>query len=750
MPEFRYVNKPIKRLDGVEKVTGAARFMQDMEIPGMLVGKLLYCPYSHARIKSIATDKAEKAAGVVAMFTHRDLPPGTAEIIGLDPGRVLPGETKVPVFLLRGWGVQGDGIVRCTGSPVAAVAAKTEEAAVEALDLIEVEYEPLPIVLDAEESEKPGAPQIYPDMPNNVIFDWNGEIGNVEKGFKEADVIYDEVGETQPQSHVTSDARGVIAWWEGDKPVVCYTHMTAWDNLLPGLAKAFGLAQSKVRIVGPSYMGGCYGGRASNDVYLLLMALLLAKKSRKPVKITLSREEDMLLLARCSTRLYAKIGVKRDGTVTAVDYKAYLNPGPWLHPGWASRYYTHLFKLIKCPNIKAAAKMTVTNRVFGGGPYRGFAYMEAFLVVQPILKKIAYDLGLDYLSLLEKSFWRAGEKVPHSPGQFLTISSSGIDEAVEKGKALIGWNDRKDPDEYLGVGYCLPAAPLRSANVELRLAKDGSIHLETGVVDVGAGQYTTLTYMAAEAIGVPPEFVHVSRSFNTDTQPYDAGQHGERTTFSTGLAILDAAKELRQKVFALASKRLGVKPEELELQEGTVFVKAGPEKRMPLGALGLTLVACGAFNPPADIAWTPGPVVSFVRLKVDKETGQITVGKLVMLNDVGRAINPPVVHTQNMGTLSGGLGFALTEELIYDRKGRVLNANPIYYHCPTILDIPEFQSVIIEPIDPIGPFGAKGAGEKVLTPSALAVSAAVFDALKTRCKTPITPDKVLQALGKLE
>ncbi|MFC1962798.1 xanthine dehydrogenase family protein molybdopterin-binding subunit [Chloroflexota bacterium] len=750
MSEFHYIGKPTIRVDAFEKVTGTAMFMQDMEVPGALHGRFLYSPYAHAKIKRIVTDKAEKVAGVAAVVTHKDLPPKMDEVSGLEPGYMLQ-KTEASPYLFRGWGLQRDGIVRCMGSPVAAVAARTEEAADKALDLIEIEYEPLPVVIDPEEAIKPGAPQLYTDVPNNIILDWTNEIGDIEKGFKEADLVYDEVGETQPQSHLSPDPRGAIAWWEGEKPVVCISTMCSYPALLRGVASAFGLPESKVRIYGPPYMGSCYGGRAFNEASFALIVMLLARKSGKPVKVSLTREEDILALARCSSRLYVKIGFKRDGTITAIDYRAYINPGPWWYPAWIWRYQTHLFKVIRCDNIRAHTIQAATNIPFSGGPFRGFAYMEAFAVTQPILRKIANDLGLDYLKLLQKHIWRGGELVPQGRGfPSLMFSSSGIDEAAfDKGKSLIGWEDKREPDEYVGVGYCVSGSTQFPSNIDLRMNRDGSIQLETGVMELGSGQYTTLTLMAAEAIGASPDVINITHSFDTQSQPWEGGQRSERTTFGAGLAIQNAAKNLRQQIFVLVSKRLDVRPEELELENGVVFVKTDPEKKMPLSAIGLPVIASGTFEPDfKNIPWANGPIACFAKIKIDRETGLITPTKLVMLNDVGRAINPPVVHTQNMGTLSGGLGFALTESIIFDKDGRALNANPAYYFSPTILDIPEFHSEIIEPIDKAGPFGAKGAGEKVLTPSGLAVSAAVFDALKTRINTPFTPDKVLKALRK--
>jgi xanthine dehydrogenase molybdenum-binding subunit len=749
MTKFHYIGKPIKRLDGFDKVTGNSRFMQDMEVPGMLTSRILYSPHAHARIKRIITDKAERVPGVAAVVTHNDLPPGIDEVSGLEPGMVMPPTAAHP-YLFRGWGLQPDAVVRCMGSPVAAVAAKTEEAATEALALIEVEYEPLPAVFTSEDALKPGAPQIYPDVPGNIIFDWKQEMGDVEKGFKEADLVFEETGETQPQSHLTPDTRGAIAWWEGERLIVCTSIHSAYPSLLPGLAAAFKLPESKIRIYGPPYMGGSYGGRAFNDASFTLLAILLARKAGKPVRLTLSRAEDMLALSRCSTKLHAKVGVKRDGTITAVEFHALLNPGPWFYPPWVNRYFTHLYKVIRCDNIRARATLTPTNIPFSGGPFRGFAYMEAFLVAQPILKKISSTLGIDYLQILQQSVWRTGEKVPNGPGKYSVLSSSGIDEAIEKGRKIIDWNGPREPDEYVGAGYCLPGSAQFPSNVVLRLNRDGSIQLETGVIEIGAGQYTTLTYMAAEAIGAPPEVINITRSYDTESHPWDGGQRSERTTYSTGLAIVEAAKEFRQKIFNVASRKLGARLDDLELEEGVLFVKSDPAKKMPLSGVALPIVATGAFVPDPDRPWASGPVATFVRVKVDKETGLVTPTKLVILNDVGRAINPPVVHTQNMGTLSAGVGFALTEEVIWDSDGRMLNTNPKFYTTPTILDVPEFQSEIIEPVDQIGPFGAKGCGEKVLTPSALAISAAVYDAVGEKVETPITPDKVLKALRKTE
>src|SRR3990172_4828660 len=247
MPKFRYINKPIKRVDGLEKVTGTARFMQDTNVPGQLVAKVLYSPYSHAKIKSIKFDKALKVSGVAAIVTHKDLPANFEGVSGIELGARTP-PTLVHVDMYRGWGLQMDGVIKCAGSPAAAVAAKTEEAAVEALDLIEIEYEPLPVILDPEESVKPGQPQIHSDVPNNMIYDWKGQIGDVEKGFREADQIIEEVVETQAQSHFSPDVRGVIAWWEAGRPVVCTTSMQPYPNLLAGVAQAFGFLESKVKI----------------------------------------------------------------------------------------------------------------------------------------------------------------------------------------------------------------------------------------------------------------------------------------------------------------------------------------------------------------------------------------------------------------------------------------------------------------------------------------------------------------------
>ena len=747
--EYAVVGKSAPRRDLPEKLTGAARYTADLKLPGMLHGRIIRSPHAHARVLSVDVGKAEQLPGVCALLTPFDVP----------EGRIAP---DLPIL---------DTEVRFVGDEVAAVAAEDEDLAAEALGLIDVRYDPLPFVTDAQAALAEDAPPVH--SGGNLV---GGEPlmltrGNVDEGFAQADRVFEETFTTPAHSGAALEPRVAIASWEGDRLTVWKSSRGVHADKV-GLSLALGIPQDHVRVIGP-HMGAGYGNK--DETRLTAITAILAQRAGRPVKIEASREEEFVAgRRRHATTTTMKVGVKSDGTVTAVHATTIMDTGAYLSsgPGVVRRAGQGALYLYKCANVRYDGYLTYTNQP-PAGSYRALGAPQGHFALEVLMDRIARSLGIDPLEFRLKNHvgpeGQPGERVtpldqivdtqPMEGG--VPFSSNGLRECLEKGAEAIGWMDRPNragPGPVrrgLGMSmFIYRSGPGGRSTARVRLAEDGRVDLEAGLMDVGEGSLTVMAQMAAEAFGVP--YHHVRTTFgDTETTPVAPITAGSSATVSTGLAAKQAATSLRGRVLALASRELGCKSEDLDIREEAVVLASDPAQSM-------TLAEIAGVGPASELeveaSVSPGSkdyVVNsfgahFAEVEVDTETGVVRVLRYVAAHDSGRIINPMLATNQVEGGVSQMLGFTLTEEMLTDsRNGSTLNASFLEHKSPTILDYPKIEVIFADVDDPVGPFGAKALGEPPSIGVAPAVVNAIYDATGIEFRDlPVTPARVLDALGR--
>jgi len=754
MAELAVVGKRVARVDAAPKVLGQAQFVEDISLPNMLHGKILRSPLPHARILHIDTSRARALPGVKAIITGDDIPkvkygcvPMAADEYALAVGKV-----------------------RHVGEAVAAVAAVDEETALEALELIRVEYEPLPAVFDPLQAMQPGAPVIHEEVPDNVSAKLVKAFGDVQAGFREADHIREDTFRTAPNNHAPLEPHGAVSLWHPNGTVTTWTTTQIPFFLRRNLAKTLGLSEDKVRVI-KTAVGGGFGGKIDLFAHNFASAYL-SKLTGRPVKIILSREEVFL-----STRqrhpmiLTVRTGAKRDGTLTAQEMKliadggAYNSTAPLLIT--ISAYFLMIPYILH--NLHYEGYHVYTNKPVGG-PMRGHGVPQVRFAIESHLDMLAEDLGIDPVDLRLKNALYAG--YPH-PGPF-TIHSCGLREAIEEVATKLNWREKRGKlPRGRGIGIACAAFPSgekhtrhvgSGAIVEINI--DGAVNLLTGAIDIGQGSDTVLSQMAAEELGVRLEDVRITTA-DTATTPLDSGTYGSGVTFRAGNAVRAAARDAKRQLLEVVAPRLEADPEEIEFREGRVYVRGDPSRGMSFQEAvrlyryadkPMPIVGRGFYMPDGvdlisvhreegKIAEAYSFMAQGVEVEVDPETGQVKVLQVVTAHDCGRMINPTLVEGQLEGSVVGGMGMALHEDLPHT-EGRYLNPSFLDYSLPTALDTPEeIQSIPIETHDPLGPFGAKEAGEGIQLAMAPAIANAIYDAVGVRIQElPITPDKVLRGL----
>ena len=764
--EFEYIGKSIPRLESVPKVTGAIKFLDDMTLPGMLYGKFLRSPYPHARVISIDTSKAESLPGVKLVLTPRDIIDmlGKMPVIG---GAVLP-KNQHPLAEK----------VRYVGDEVAAVAAVDEETAEKAIDLIDVQYEELPAVLDVEEAMKPGAPQLHEETKNNIREQNRVRGGNIEAGFKEADYIFEDRFQVSKPAHVCLETHGSLSSYDTltGKLTHWSTTQTAYFNGL-GLSKALNIPASKVRvIVAEAGCGGAFGGKAGEFTYEFCSAIM-SMKLGKPVKMVLSREEEFMATStRHPLIRESKIGLKKDGTIVAYKEKNILDTGAYVAWGPLVALLSGAVAAgpYKIPNIWIDNYIVYTNTSVSGA-FRGFGNPQVSFVRESLLDIAAKEMGIDRVELRLRNIIKT-EDLPYTNSTGLIVRSCGIEECINKVADAVGWKEKKKP--YTGVGLAttmhwssakgIKEDPPDFGSVQLELAADGSAIVRTGNPELGQGLYTVLAQIAAEELGIPLENVAVIGG-DTGATPPGLGTYGSRATLIDGSALKIATDIVKEKLFRIAGKMLEAPQDILTAKQGKIYVKEDPSK-----AVSIADVADAAYF--TDIDGSAGPILATgtyvskaeplddnscgnfvpayaflanaVEVEVDPETGQVKLTRFIAAADAGRVINLGSVEGQLQGGGAQGIGYALFEDTIYDKKtGRPLNPFLIDYKVPTAPDMPTLEAIIVEKIDPDISLGTKGAGEVAMGSAAPAIANAIYNAIGVRIKElPITPAKVLQAL----
>lgn len=702
------------RVDAVERVTGQAKYTRDWKLPGMLYAKVLRSPHPHARIVSIDTTEAAALPGVRSIITHED-----AQVVwgsgSVNGGRQYNDPTKDATLHRR---YIFNNPVRFVGDSVAAVAATDRHIAAQALTLIKVEYEELPFVLEPEESLADGAPQIWPE--GNLCPDFRGElnpmvsdIGDVEAGFEEADRVFEERYETSFIHNAQMEPRCALAHWQRDK-LVLYTPSQGISNCRHDTARDLGLEDHQVQVI-TKYMGGGFGNKNQNQD-ADLVAATLSRRAGVPVMLEYSRREDWLgVHGRWPTVQNYKIGVKEDGTVTAMELRGYSGMGPYRkNSGGISGMDAY-----GCPNRYREIHPVYTNRTTSGN-FRAPSEPHGFYGVENMMDEVAYQIGMDPVE-----FTKINMRRPTEEQQFTNYS---LEEVIDDGVERFNWQARRkvvpgsdDGPIKRGAGFSFMMfrAGVGTSSAIVRVNAREEYTLYVGVTDIGPGAKTTMGMIAAEALNVPLSQVEVVWG-DTDRCPYSVGESGSRTTIMTGIAVVEAVQDLQRQI---------------------------ADKGMPSGSD--VLIASASPTPTTDGKTRQCFGAHFVEVEVDTRVGSTRILKYTAVHESGRIINPTTARDQIRGATLQGIGQALHENLLYDPKtGQPLT--PGYYRGRhlTHKDIPDIDVHFIEVDDGYGPFGAKTAGESGIILAPAAVANAVANATGKRMTSlPITRDKILGAMA---
>jgi len=770
------VGKPYPRLDAVEKVTGRAKYGYDFEVPRMLYARILRSPHPHARVVKIDTSDAERVPGVAAVITSKDT------------GNRLRGTglNDTPTLAFDR--------VRYVGEPVAAVAAGDPRTAQKALDLIRVEYEVLASLTDPEVAMQHNPPIVlHPDLYNyggayafgpkpdrsrpNVCASFRIVSGDVDRAFREADTVVESKFTTSMAQHAQMEPITCVAEWKQDGTLTLWQPTQSPFRTRQELSYALGIPTSRIRVICP-LMGAGFGVKLSSHVGPI--AAFLSKKTRRPVKIVLNREEDFAAtLVRHPFIIRIKDGVKKDGTLIARQMSMILDGGAY--SGGSGVHVTKICALTaiagyRIPNVKIESNRVYTNHV-PGGAFRGFGALQVVWAIECQMDIIAKKIGMDPVEFRLKNLYDDGDITPIGE-KILSIShKEALRRVAEEFRATpndvatnSGWRRGKAV-----VALYKPSHAPTASSALVKVDDDENIGVWTSTSDMGVGSNTVLAQIAAEVLTLP---VDKARVFPPDTllTPFSDGGFSSRQTYEDGNAVRLAALDVKRQILERAAEILDEELGELDLQGGWIVSRKGISKKLRIRDLFVRdQTRYGAFLPEGEFigkaSWHQKAGVldpdtgkcetqraqafymsgaAGAEVEVNSETGEVRVTRIVMAADVGKAINPLLVQSQIEGGVIMGLGTALYEQMVLD-KGRIMNPNYLKYCVPTAAELPEITSIIIEKPHPDGPFGAKGVGELPTLGPPPAVANAVCNAINARIfDLPLTPDKILSASSKVD
>jgi len=712
--EFKIVGKSTPRIDGKKIVTGQALYTHDIKLRGMLHGKILRSPHACAEVKSMDLSEAQNLPGVLA-------------VLQLKKGRV-----------------------NYAGEQVAAVAAVDEKTAEKALKLIKVVYNPLPFAVTEEKARQEGAPRVHESANVQKFNDYNR--GDIEKGFKEADVVLERTYKTAVEIHHPAETHSSLAKWEGERLIV-WDSTQAIFNVRNGLARELQIPSSRVKVI-KTYMGGGFGSKLGLNDYTVVAARL-AKKAKRPVKIILSRKDNSLCVGnRPSSLQTIKGGVKKDGTLTALYLKNYTCGG--IEEGdWCSE---PIIDVYKCPNLKVE-EYSIFTHTGAARPTRAPGHVQGTFALEGFLEELAAEIDLDPLELRIKNYSTKNEGDTGIP-----YSSKGLDECYGLGAEKIGWQRRnKNPGE--GKGKIRRGLGMASqiwwgvgrpeTLADIKLHRDGSVEVVCGTQDIGCGTRTYMATITAETLGLKPKEVTIK--IGETVYPWCGSSGGSTTTPSVAPAVRDAALKAAEFLKQLVAKKLNIKTADVIIENAKLFNKNNPSQSVSLkellGERRREKVFHGEYTGrPSEYAYNTFGA-HFAEVEVNIETGQIRVLKVVAAHDSGRIVNKLTAESQVIGGITQGVSTALFEDRIMDDStGNLVNPNLRDYKIATSLDIPEIVPLFADLVDPrINNLGSKGLGEPPRIPIAAAVANAVYNAIGVHIReTPMTPDKVLQALKRKE
>jgi CO/xanthine dehydrogenase Mo-binding subunit len=729
------------RVDGFEKISGRSVFTDDVRLPGMLHGKILRSPHARARIKSIDTSKAEALPGVRAILTAADYPD-------------LEFSDKQPLL--------AKDLVHFIGEEIAAVAAVDRMTAEDAVDLIEVEYELLPPVFQLRQALKEDAPQLHPHAPGNIGPTHEQDYGDPDKAFAESDFIFEDEFRSPVQHNTLAELHVVLADFSNPKKLHLWTPTQSAAMYKMQLAEGLGLEESQVRIIYQN-VGGAFTGRGRAKPHHFIAALL-SRKVGKPVKIKATGDEEFTVFRGSGDTEYRfRTGVMKDGTIKALALDATFDAGA--HSEWPMILWLpapYLNWLYKIEGVQYTGRFVFTNTVPKGSHHGGiFGRMSAGWMQH--INRIARELGMDPVEFHLKNAVEKG----HEAMDGSVFASCGLKECITLAAKRSGWDEKfgKLPPEdgkYRGIGIGLgaqasgsKAASNDTSAAMVKVADDGIVTLYTGIPDMGQGSHTVMCMITAEVLGTVPEDIRVVQG-DSDITPFDWGAFSQRGTFMTGNAVKLAAEDARTQLAVIAARELNAEPEQIVFHDGTASVADAKDKSMTFkevaskslhSAEGRFVMGRGFFNSPlafGAMAFSFGAQIAEV--EVDAKTGTVTLIRVTAAHDIGRAINPLAVEGQIDGQVFSGMGQVLYEECRVE-DGLVLNASRLEYKLPRAYEMPEVDYIIVETIDPYGPFGAKEVGEGPIVVSMSAIASAVADAIGRMVpEIPMTPWRVLQTI----
>jgi len=755
MDKYDIIGKSVPRTHARDKATGAALYTDDIRLPGMLHGKILRSPYAHARILNIDTSRAEALTGVKCVITGTDLPDAT-----FGNWRLFT-DTQDEYALARDK-------VRFIGDEVAAVAAIDPDIAEEALDLIDVEYEELPASFDLDTSLGENAPVIHDPYKNNISVVRKVAHGDLEKAFDKCEYIRDDVFNVHAISACYLEPCSSLAKCDADGKITIWTSTQTPYIVQVLLAQALDMRENDIRVIKPN-IGGGFGAKMELRTWDVCAAFM-AKKTGKPVKFTLTREEEFSTgRRRHPMRLFSKIGFKKDGTLIAKDLKIELDGGAYNAMGPTATFLCGTFGLMlyRYESYRFLGHHVYTNKP-PSSAIRGFGSPQSYFATETQMNMAAEDLGIDPIELRRMNAVKTGDDIP----ELSRIGSCGFSECLDRVVEESGFDEkRKNPKKGRGVGigtYSFISGgvfnwfntqyPFSAA--EVRAFEDGTVHLLTMAADIGQGSDTVLPQILAEELGLKMEDIRITSADTAMTPQADLGSWGSRVTLMAGNAVIDAAKKLKEILFGAVTAHFKFNViHELECKDGRIYSQVRPDKGLTFGEAvtyaqkfnrGEPIVVRGSYTPRGKGMVTPA--FSFgaqvAEVEVDEKTGIVEVKKMWTAHDCGTVLNPVSVDGQLEGSIQMGLGYALSEQFAME-DGKTLNKTFLDYKMPGSLDMPESHSICIDVYEPEGPYGAKEAGEGLVGPTAPAIADAIYNAVGYRCMNlPITPEKVLKGMKK--
>ncbi|HOT27240.1 MAG TPA: molybdopterin-dependent oxidoreductase [Candidatus Ozemobacteraceae bacterium] len=764
---FNVVNHSREKIDGYGLVCGTRKYTGDYDMPDALRIKVLTSPHAHARIKNIDTSEAQKVPGVVAVYTWKDVP----RIAHTTAGQGYPEPSPYDTFIL-------DNKVRFVGDRVAIVAAETVEAALEACKLIKVEYEVLPAVFDPEKAMEKDAPVIHDEpeakMPIPAFYDAkrnhcahvDARFGDIQKAFKDADVVLERKYYTHYAHHCAIEPHVCLSHLDENDRLTIYVSTQVPFHSRRITAQALGIPLKKVRVIKPR-IGGGFGSK--QEVLLEDVCGFVTLKTRRPAKWELTREEEFVSArTRHPMVVTIKSGVKKNGTITGISMKILSNTGAYGSHALTvmSNCGSKVLPLYKTNCVEFIGDTVYTNLPVCGA-YRGYGATQAAFAMESQMDEMAAAIGMNPLEFRKMNHIKEGETSPvfkalgeGREGVDMKIGSCGLPKCIEIGAREIGWKEKQGRPGYgpkrRGVGMCIlmqgssiPEIDMGAAFIKMN--DDGSFNMMVGATDLGTGSDTILAQIAAETLGCDHDDIVVYSS-DTDFTPFDTGAYASSTTYLSGGAVIRAAEQVRDQIKAVAAAMLNEPVESITIEDKFAWGK-NPKGKLSFGQIcrfamyeynQFQIAAIGSHVTHA----SPPPFSAhFAEVEVDIETGEVKVLKYVAAVDCGTAINPQLADGQTQGGTLNGISFALTEEFVFDGKGRLLNPTFKNYKIFSTADLPELKTFLVPTYEPTGPYGAKSVSEICINGPLPAIANAIRDAVGIRLtRSPFTPEKVLRAL----